>query len=480
MKRSEKAWSASVRGALAVCTVLGGMFAMNVPAWAATLPASDAPPLVSGWYLVSTPEQLAYIDQNQDPYVSGYLSGNIELMNNLNMSGYDWVPFGGGPSATNVDYSGTFNGNGYTVSDLSVVSGGLSVGFFGSTSGTIENLDVSGSVIETNSLSSVGGLVGLENGGHITNSAASGTVSMQVSGSANSLVGGLVGAQFGSIANSDANAMVIGGGGVYSAVGGLVGQQSGSITNSYAVGTSYGSSAVGGLVGSQKSGSIINSYATTAVSATGTDVGGLVGVQDGSILNSFFDSTTTGQTNGAGVTSGSGSATQESTNAMQTGTTFKNVGWDFAHTWGISPSVNGGFPYLLSNQNFLIGLTVSSGTLTTAFTPGTLNYTDNVANTVTSVTVTPTVADSTESVGVSVYGHDVTGSSSYTVPLQVGDNPVTITVTAQDGTSQTYNLTVNRASALSGDMPEVPFAGVLPGLGMAWLAGWAYKRRRKG
>jgi hypothetical protein len=38
---------------------------------------------------------------------------------------------------------------------------------------------------------------------------------------------------------------------------------------------------------------------------------------------------------------------------------------------------------------------------------------------------------------------------------------------------------LNPAST-AGQMPEVPFAGALPGLGIVGLAAWAYARRRKG
>ena len=99
-----------------------------------------------------------------------------------------------------------------------------------------------------------------------------------------------------------------------------------------------------------------------------------------------------------------------------------------------------------SSDATLSNLTISSGTLTPAFASGTTGYTDNVANTVTSVTVTPTVNQSNATVKVN--GTAVTsGSASGNINLNVGTNTITVVVTAQDGiTKDTYTVTVTRAA----------------------------------
>jgi len=94
-----------------------------------------------------------------------------------------------------------------------------------------------------------------------------------------------------------------------------------------------------------------------------------------------------------------------------------------------------------TNAN-LSGLTISNGSLSPAFASTTTDYTANVSFSVTSVTVTPTVADPTATVTVN-------GSSNLTNPisLNVGDNTITVLVTAQDGTTtKTYTVTVTRAA----------------------------------
>ncbi len=99
-----------------------------------------------------------------------------------------------------------------------------------------------------------------------------------------------------------------------------------------------------------------------------------------------------------------------------------------------------------TNAN-LSGLVLSSGTLSPAFTAGTLTYTASVGNGVVSLTVTPTIADATAT--VTVNGTAVaSGSASGAIALVVGDNTVTTVVTAQDGsTTRTYTVTVTRAAA---------------------------------
>lgn len=96
----------------------------------------------------------------------------------------------------------------------------------------------------------------------------------------------------------------------------------------------------------------------------------------------------------------------------------------------------------------LSGLTYSSGALTPTFASGTIAYTQSVANSVSSITVTPTVNQANAT--VTVNGTAVaTGVASGSINLNVGANTITTVVTAQDGTTtKTYTTTVTRAVAL--------------------------------
>jgi len=95
----------------------------------------------------------------------------------------------------------------------------------------------------------------------------------------------------------------------------------------------------------------------------------------------------------------------------------------------------------LSSNNELSNLTVSSGNLSPGFSPGTLNYTVDVATGITSVDVTATKSDPN-----AVISGDVPNSGRATIPL---DGPgssktVSITVTAPNQASKTYRITVTR------------------------------------
>ncbi len=215
-----------------------------------------------------------------------------------------WEPIG---SPSFLPFQATFNGNGYTISNLMINSNTSFVGLFGYTrKSEITNLgllDVDirgqfrvGSLVgfsEESAItksyaigtvsgtgSHIGGLVGWNDGGTITSSYAMGSVS-----GASNRVGGLVGNNDeGTITNSHAAVVVTGSGGN---VGGLVGwNDDGTVMSSYATGDVTGNSQVGGLVGENR-GDIMKSYATGVVVSQDNNAGGLVGISENMITNSY-------------------------------------------------------------------------------------------------------------------------------------------------------------------------------------------------
>ena len=169
-------------------------------------------------------------------------------------------------------FTGTFDGQGNTITGFSVSSSG-NVGLFGLLKGVVKNLDlVSASVTGTGN---VGGLVGLSFEGSVVNSSVSGSVSN--TGTGIGTVGGLVGDNAGTIDSSFSTADVTATGSL-TLTGGVAGEHDGVvISNSYATGDVTGIKRVGGLVGVMSEASFINNtYATGKV--VGDDlVGGLVG-----------------------------------------------------------------------------------------------------------------------------------------------------------------------------------------------------------
>ena len=221
------------------------------------------------------------------------LSGSLDFMANDSYrtvankmtwtGGNGWQPIGDSADTFNA----TFEGNGYTISNFRIDRGGANeIGLFGETSSATKIANVGLLNVNVVGKANVGGLVGA-NQGSITSSYVTGNVR------GNTNLGGLVGInQGGSITTSYAAADVTGEG---STIGGLVGiSQGGSITTSYAAADVIGSVNIGGLVGFNFSTSITNSYATGNVNGSNR-VGGLVGFNRGIITNSYA----TGNVNGS-------------------------------------------------------------------------------------------------------------------------------------------------------------------------------------
>ena len=303
-------------------------------------------------------------------------AGFFRLVADIAMdSTVSWIPLG----SSTAQFTGKFDGQGHTISGLTIQPGSNYVGLFGHTNGaTLKNIRLEG--VNINGGGYVGGLVGhavkstlvdcavtgtvkgtgnyvgglagfvdgaiLENlrldginvngGGHVgglvghavkstlVDCAVTGTVKGTVS-----FVGGLVGHAYNNItvSNTYANCDVSGNAGV----GGLVGflKDTCEIYNSYAAGTISGGNTVGGLFGwaSSKS-SISNCYSRAEVFGDDSRVGGLVGVSpiDTICTNSYWDLETSGQIQSA---LGEGRTTA----AMQSRVNYEN--WDFETIWFI-------------------------------------------------------------------------------------------------------------------------------------------------
>ena len=191
--------------------------------------------------------------------------GNRETATNAG-----WVPIGDGTT----NFTGTFDGGGFTISNLYINTTADNVGLFGylGTDSEVQNLGLVNAYVKGTG-DNIGGLVGRNSSGTIRNCYATGNVT----GTANR-IGGLVGSSSGTISNSYATGNVTGTGtvtGTANRIGGLVGEnRGGTIRNSYATGTVMGANDVGGLVGWQRSSSINNCFWDTGTSGLTTSAGG--------------------------------------------------------------------------------------------------------------------------------------------------------------------------------------------------------------
>lgn len=373
-------------------------------------------------YQVATAEQLNNVRNHLDKHF--IQTADIDLAGYLaeGGAGYDadagWEPIGAFVSGdTGTPFTGSYNGNGKTISNLTINRPEKNcVGLFEYSTGDLNNISLSG--IDVNGKYNTGGLVGYQKGGTISSCSVSGSVN-----GTNDDIGGLVGRcyEVESVSNCHSTASVEG----FNNVGGLIGYNSSStIENCYATGSVKGNSSttgglvannyngvirncyatgsvvgtydeVGGLVGwnAYSNAQIINSYATGQVSGGGVGIGGLLGenysaatvvscyatgkviggtkvggligdtIESATTTNSYWDTETSGQATSAGGTGYSTSAMIMETNSVPI-----YVDWDFTNTWAIEEGVS--YPYLTWQEDsnipypLRVQLTISEPTLT--------------------------------------------------------------------------------------------------------------------
>lgn len=274
-------------------------------------------------YLICSAAQLMNLSNGQ------YATASFILVKNLDLTDAGQMQFS--------DFSGTFDGNFKTLSNL---KGGS---LFDTSSGVIKNLTVTGADISGSYRAGIlvgwhlaggqiinchvsgkiatsyhtGGLVGF-NEGSISKSSAS------VSLSGADHMGGFVGVNKGTIDSSSSRGSVVA---AFDIAGGFVADNyQGTITNCYSLATVQGRNNIGGFFGTNEAG-VVNAFSAGAVAGTGASVGGFGATNTGTVTASFWDTVTSGKAASAG---GTGHTTAE----MQTLATY--AGWDFAAIWDLA------------------------------------------------------------------------------------------------------------------------------------------------
>ena len=195
-------------------------------------------------------------------------------------------------------FTGTFNGDGHVISNLTV-NGAYYCGLFGyiASGGIVSNLGLENASI-TGTEKFIGGLCGWNYEGSITSCYTTGSVIGRYS------VGGICGYNdSGSIITCYSTGSVAG----YNSTGGLCGNNLGSISQCYATGSITGDyRSVGGLCGSN-SGSLSQCYATGSVSGDEDYSGGLCGSNSGSLSQCYATGSVSGDDDYSGGLCGSNS-----------------------------------------------------------------------------------------------------------------------------------------------------------------------------
>ena len=247
------------------------------------------------------------INTYETSYTSSVSNLKGKLTANIDMTDHYWVPI--------ANYTGTFDGNGYIISNLSMVPTNASEerGLFGvNSSGTIKNVNLRDCYFASAG-SYMGSIVSQMNGGTLSNSVAQ----CQLTATANTCkAGGLVGhINGGTVHSSIATCEMTG----YT-MGGLAGEisSSGNLYNSFANpkfnytgGSGENAKFVGGLV-AENSGTVANCYVRFSRPQSLTDakfgqLAGSIGT-GGSVSNCYTPSTFTSDVPPAIVSSGNATA----------------------------------------------------------------------------------------------------------------------------------------------------------------------------
>ena len=237
-----------------------------------------------GVYLISSPDELMWFDKNAKMTDSAKLLADITINEDVSGSDatsqkYKWTPIGTDSSK----YTGTFDGNGHTISGLYINSTAANTGLFGciGTNAVVKKLTLADSVIRSTK-NYTGAITGyIDDAASVTNCHTKNSVQV----TAAKFTGGIVGYQDDtSTLTRCSNAAEVTGA---NNVGGISGynwsKSSASLTDSYNLGNVSGSNFVGGICAQiYIGGTVSDVYNLGTVQATGTagtpTAGGITGV----------------------------------------------------------------------------------------------------------------------------------------------------------------------------------------------------------
>lgn len=349
--------------------------------------------------------------------------------------------------------SGSLDGQGHKISNLTISSAASNVGLFGTidSGGVVRDLALLDATITSTATSAYVGAIAGTNNGTISIVSNSGSVTGLAQN--NVYAGGLVGYNLGTVELSASKGAVTGG-----AAGGISGINGGTIANSYASGVVTGSNKVGGITGELTSEGVLDTVLTTGnlVGTGNAKVGALVGYSNaGTVNNGRWSTTVIGP---RGVI-GTGSVAGEnnlgySTADLQDETKTADVyaGFDLDGVWalGSSAAVSGDgvahFAELYRADNILVVNANISGTY------GNTDFADGYGvngylrgNDGLNVSIDDSAFGSTTHVGTYQMGVDatVTGVGSYRV-VKLGTltiNKRQLYVGLNGGVTKTYDGT---------------------------------------
>ncbi|MEA5004414.1 MAG: GLUG motif-containing protein [Christensenella sp.] len=304
---------------------------------------------------------------------ASYWDKNLKVSVPIDMNGLAAQPIGN----SSTPFSGTFDGNGQTISNLEIAFDLNYAGLFGYNSGTLKNITLANSSISGDQY--VGGMIGY-NAGTVQGCAVKNTTVSSASTQTMGYVGGFAGYSKGNVsqcfvAKGSASQSVAGKG---KGVGGFVGYcyapgkisecytttevtsqseqvggfvgfgYSGTMENCFSAGSVTGAKYVGGFVGSEDSAKYTACYTLTPVVSTGANnaFGKFFG--DGFFMSSYVSKSfylSTVSISGNGTEKGQGAYF-----LAKTEDELKALAATLGSVWTADADHNNGYPYLINVQ----------------------------------------------------------------------------------------------------------------------------------
>jgi len=360
-------------------------------------------------YIINEASDFTWVLANSSAR-SGYLLQTADI----DLTGFSWSPIG--PSNAE-PFLGTYNGNGYTISNMTMNNGNLAyMGMFGYAMGatikniTLSNVSMTGGQVQNQA--AIGAIVGMasltsEKTTVVERCHVIGTSS--ITGATNDTIGGIGGSNGGNIKYCSSAATVTSSNydsGSLPYAAGIAGSNWGTIENCFNRGAISGgtSNGVGGITGFGYANAVTNCYSTGTITVgTGSARGAIIGIMTDASKVSGNYYLSGSATNGIGDLDSSNSIGYST--PSETGTTALTdanmklqsnySGWDFlSNLWLVQAGVNNSYPFLkgvamVASTNTPSALTITTATIggnVTAACYGTvtekgIEYTESTLNT---------------------------------------------------------------------------------------------------
>ena len=289
--------------------------------------AAQPPDDGAGTYLVSSVAHLEWIRDANENGTDDQLGYNYRQTGDIDFDGCEWTR-SIGDGAT--DFTGSYDGDGHSITNFSLESAETFAGLFGDVNGaTLTQIVISGTVRTRNpgTLAYAGVLAGRIQGGTVTEIGTGGSAIAVQGGFFSTYAGGIVGFSTSSIDNSYSRASAIS-------------RQTGT-----------GSAYAGGIAG-QGGQSTKRVLATGSLTGKGNDVAGVTSRSFNRTIDGYGFCLASSSSQCVGNDGLQDNTSRLDSDALTNASTYTDEGWDLTNgfssdtVWSICSNINDGYPFL--------------------------------------------------------------------------------------------------------------------------------------